>query len=39
MSQENNGWIKCSKKMPNDGRSVIAYLPNPKDAPSERFLF
>lgn len=39
MSQDNNGWIKCSEKMPNDGRAVIAYLPNYKDDPNEIGVF
>lgn len=37
--EQNNGWIKCSEKMPNDGRAVIAYLPNYKDDPNEIGVF
>ena len=28
---ENNGWIKCSENLPDDGQLVIAFMPAQED--------
>lgn len=39
MIKDNNGWIKCSERLPDYGSAVMAYLSNYEDDINELGIF